>query len=69
MEHAFMFYEAERLAMEERLEVQMPTETFTCSKCGHFIRFTAKQDEIVLVKCPECGHMVEVVIESRKTAA
>ena len=63
-----MYFETDRLAHEERLEVVMPTETFSCLKCGRTIRFTAKMDEAVVVECPKCGHRVEVIIESRKVA-
>jgi len=64
-----MYFETDRLAREELREAQMPTETFTCSKCRHTVRFTAKMDEAVMVKCPHCGHKVEVVIESPKKVA
>ena len=64
-----MFFEIDRLAREEKREAQMPTETFTCSKCRKPIRFTAKMDEAVIVKCPKCGHTVEVIIESPKKVA
>jgi putative FmdB family regulatory protein len=64
-----MFFETDRLAREEMREVQMPTETFTCSKCLRTIRFTAKMDEAVIVKCPYCGHKAEVIIESPKKVA
>lgn len=63
-----MFFETDRLAREEKLEVVMPTETFTCSKCGETVRFTAKMDEAVAVTCRKCGYKVEVIIESRKVA-
>jgi len=64
-----MFHEIERLAREEKMEVRMPTETFTCSKCRKPIRFTAKLDEPVMVTCPKCGHKVEVIIESQTKVA
>lgn len=64
-----MFFEIDRLAREDKREAQMPTETFTCSKCRKTIRFTAKMDEAVIVECPKCGHKVEVIIESPKKVA
>lgn len=64
-----MYFETDRLAREEKWEAQMPTETFSCSKCRKTIRFTAKMDEAVAVACPECGHKVEVIIESQKKVA
>jgi len=63
-----MYFETDRLAREEKLEVFVPTETFTCSKCGTTVHFTAKMDEAMAVTCPKCGHKVQVIIESRKVA-
>ena len=64
-----MYFETDRLAREELREAQMPTETFTCSKCGRTVRFTAKMDEAVMVECPRCGHKVHVTIESPRKVA
>jgi putative FmdB family regulatory protein len=66
---SIMYFETDRLAREEKWEAQMPTETFTCSKCRKTVRFTAKMDEAVVVTCPKCGHKVEVIIESPKKVA
>jgi hypothetical protein len=63
-----MYFEMDRIAREEKLEARMPTETFTCSKCGKLVRFTAKADQPVIVTC-KCGHKVEAVIESQKKVA
>ena len=63
-----MYFETDRLAHEDKMEVFMPTETFKCSKCGKMVRFTAKADEEVRVKC-SCGHEVIAVIESKQHAA
>lgn len=64
-----MFFETDRLAREEKLEVLMPTESFLCSKCRRPVRFTAKVEKVVIVTCPKCGHKVEAVIESKTKAA
>lgn len=63
-----MYFETDRLAREDKVEVLMPTETFRCSKCGKIVRFTAETDKEVKVKCA-CGHEVLAIIESKQHAA
>ena len=60
-----MFYEFDRLAREEAWEARVPTETYTCPKCQHRVRFTAAENRPVRVTCPHCGYRVEVVVESQ----
>lgn len=64
-----MYFETDRLAREEKMEVFMPTETFMCSKCLKPVRFTAKADKVIIVTCKHCGHKVEAVIESKSFKA
>lgn len=64
MGHSLMFFEIERLAREELLEVAMVTEKVRCSQCGRKIPISAEEGQEVFVKCP-CGHKMIVVIEKR----
>jgi len=64
-----MFFEFERLRREAfQEEAVMPTEAVHCSKCARSIPFTAKEGQEMSVRCP-CGHVMRVVIESRKEKA
>lgn len=65
MEHCVMFFETERLAREEHLEVGMPTEWVKCGQCGRKITVTAGEGDKMAVNC-SCGHKMVVVIEGPK---
>jgi predicted nucleic acid-binding Zn ribbon protein len=70
MDGCRMFYETDWLLREDLLqEAHMPTELLRCTKCHKGTRFTAKADEVIIVKCERCGHKMEVVIEGKSKKA